>query len=408
MAQALPTTCWASMHLRPEPPRMAGMWTPLLGVAVAFAAMFSACTITRDRPAEGMHPLGFLDETSPDFHGIALQKAGYPLGDCRVCHGDDYQGGVVGVTCAGACHSNGVEACDTCHGKDGDPLPVSGAHEKHAMDCAGCHIVPEDARQKTHPNGNVEIQFSGLATKTEEATWSPTLDTCSSVYCHGGKNIEWKTPSPAGLGCDACHGAPPDSHSRWKTGKAPEGCQGCHPIPSAKSENLHVNGTLDLLPMSCTSCHGAGPEGMPPPSLSGDVDPSTAGVGAHVRHADTTLADRIGAAVPCKGCHPVPASFDSPGHLDTMAPADVVFALPGSYAPATQQCQNSCHWDKNPGPSWTDTSGAARACDGCHAFPLQTTRKGTAHPPATDLASCLNCHLFEPGRHVDGHVDFKP
>jgi hypothetical protein len=169
-----------------------------------------------------------------------------------------------------------------------------------------------------------------------------------------------------------------------------------------------VDGALDALPLACDACHGKGPLGAPPAGLNGAVDPGDPGLGAHRRHLDPTLDDRIGAIAACADCHAVPASVDDPGHLDGAAPADVALAFGGLYDPAAGTCTAWCHWDRDPGPRWADASGDERACDACHGFPPLTTRRGTAHPSAPDFQACLSCHTYEPARHVDGIVDLVP
>ena len=377
-------------------------WTALLVAAIACAAAGGACVVERERPAGGVHPAGWTDARSRSFHGVFLKQAGYPLGDCRVCHGDDYAGGPVGSSCV-ECHQQGVEACDTCHGGSLHGLPATGAHWAHAGLCEDCHRVPEDARSGLHPNGAVEVTFSGLGAIDPTAAWDPGARRCANVYCHGGMETPWEPPAPD-LDCNGCHGAPPESHSRWTVGAPPEGCARCHPHPGAASGE-HVNGSLDTLPLGCDGCHGKGPRGAPPPALDGSADPGDPGVGAHRRHLDITLDDRIGAPARCEDCHPVPASVEDPGHLDAAAPADVTLISGGHYDAAEQRCTVSCHWDRSPGPRWTDSSGAERACDACHESPPSETRAGTAHPSAQGLDACLTCHTFEPASHVDGHVD---
>jgi predicted CxxxxCH...CXXCH cytochrome family protein len=129
-------------------------------------------------------------------------------------------------------------------------------------------------------------------------------------------------------------------------------------------------------------------------------------VGAHQRHIDPLLPGRIGKVVACARCHDVPPDVLSPGHLDTSAPADVDVVL-GAYEAATQSCVVDCHFDRDPGPVWTDDSGAARACGACHDFPPVLTRIGTRHPTTPpDQAVCLQCHAFSPATHVDGEVTF--
>lgn len=393
------------MHWIPDRRRLGGSPTLWLCVFVIASALGGACSIDRERTGGGVHPTGFADEESPDFHGIALKEAGYPLDECRICHGKDDGGGAVGVSCLGACHSKGVEACDTCHGADGNPLPLmSGAHAKHLFACESCHSVPQTAHEERHPNGATEVIFTGLAARSEGAVWNRKDRRCVAIYCHGGTPMAWD-PLPEPLDCEGCHASPPQGHERWLTQAAPDGCVSCHPIPP---DERHMNGSMELADLSCNACHGSGPLGMPPPSLGGSTSPGDSAVGAHLRHVDPSLSDHIGKAMDCGACHPPVKSVLSPGHLDISPPADVIFVDQGDYQADEQRCVTGCHWNRAPGPQWTDNSGAERACDACHGFPPLKTRAGTAHPNAPDLPACLSCHTFEPSTHVDGHVDFQP
>jgi hypothetical protein len=172
---------------------------------------------------------------------------------------------------------------------------------------------------------------------------------------------------------------------------------------------MHVNGTVDLAAtIACDTCHGHGPLGAPAPALDGSTDPTSRGVGAHQRHLDPSLPDRMGHVVDCATCHPVPASVTTPGHLD-QAPTAVSLPQGGAYDPATGSCVVSCHWNKTPGPVWTDESGDARACDACHGFPPVLMRNGTLHTAAQPvLSACLACHPVSPETHVDGIVELNP
>ncbi len=49
-------------------------------------------------------------------HGGAVRDIDYQVGTCGNCHGVNYSGGVAGVNCT-LCHSNTPEACNTCHGQ---------------------------------------------------------------------------------------------------------------------------------------------------------------------------------------------------------------------------------------------------------------------------------------------------
>ena len=234
---------------------------------IAAACLLAGCANARPSADDGgPHPAGFAEPASPAFHGLWLRANVYPLAFCRGCHGADYGGGAVGVSCTSqSCHTRPVESCDTCHGR--------------------------------------------------------------------------------------------------------------------------------------------GNRGAPPPALGDATDPAMRGVGAHQRHLEPALPDRMGRVVACESCHRVPATARDPGHIGP-APAPVRLAGGGTYDPASLTCVVGCHWDRTPGPRWTDTSGAPRACDGCHAFPPDRTRKGTPHPSVTgEVTVCRSCHPFDPSTHVDGIVE---
>ena len=63
-------------------------------------------------------------------------------------------------------------------------------------------------------------------------------------------------------------------------------------------------------------------QGAPPNGLMGAT--SGGAVGAHARHLDPTLLDRVGQVALCTDCHDVPETLDAPGHLDAEAPADPI------------------------------------------------------------------------------------
>ncbi|MEZ4293470.1 MAG: hypothetical protein R3B70_00715 [Polyangiaceae bacterium] len=379
-----------------------------LWLALAITAL-AACSIDRTVEHEGgVHPEGFAYKTNPAFHGKLLKDTGYDMSDCRSCHGDDYGGGPVGFSCNQAgCHVNGVEWCGTCHDGKSPPEPETGGHPAHPFDCGSCHRVPQSAREYAHPNGKVAVTPKGLA-EAGGATpvWNPDDRRCQNTYCHGPESPDWDSPTGP-LPCDACHGAPPDTHAPFAVAvaAAPEGCSPCHPLPG---DPAHLDGHLDFTEPTCSQCHGSTPDGAPPRALDGATSPESRGVGAHARHLDATLFDRIGRPAECDDCHEVPKDTRAEGHIDDSPPAGVRL-WDGDYDPQTASCVVACHWNQAPGPVWTDTSGAPRACDACHGFPPLVTRKGTPHPAvAADLPTCQLCHHFEPATHVDGHVDFLP
>ncbi len=137
------------------------------------------------------------------------------------------------------------------------------------------------------------------------------------------------------------------------------------------------------------------------------TDPTTArGVGAHAAHLDPAFPNRIASPLLCNDCHEVPTRLVQAGHLDPSS-AQVRFPFGGAYDPAGATCTVWCHFDKTPGPVWTDDTGAAAQCDSCHAFPPVLTRAADPHPSvAGELSACLRCHAFGPTTHVNGVVDY--
>ena len=379
--------------------------------AAPLTLFLAGCSVDRTTPAApgGVHPPGWADPTSSAFHAGWLEANGFPLSQCQACHGDDYAGGAVGVSCTQAgCHTSGPPtSCTTCHGANGTPRPQTGAHWDHLNFCDTCHVVPTTAQVQEHASADAStiVQFSGLAVQGgAQPSFDATNMQCANVYCHFGKPTPaWTSPTP--IPCDGCHGAPPADHAAWSRLATSDisSCLTCHP---GFTDPRHVNGVVDITISSCTTCHGSEGHANPPVSLSGSTDPTTRGVGAHDRHLNPSLPDRISEPVACSSCHPVPASITSPGHLDQ--PTQVTLPQAGAYDTANATCNVWCHFNRTPGPTWTDNSGAARQCDACHAFPPLVTRTGEPHPSVEgNLTACLTCHVFGPSTHVNGVVDFR-
>lgn len=400
------------------------------------AVALAACTTAREVPdtdQTGMHPAGWANPDSADFHAKWFQAQrtvgegeARAIADCQQCHGADFSGGPVGVGCSGnGCHTakGGPEFCGTCHGSADGPMPVTapyaGAHQMHKAFCADCHNVPEKVASPGHIDGKIDVIFSGLAAANGVApAWDATTKTCTDVYCHASSTAKWETPT-ADAPCNFCHKTPPDSHARWAYVATADSCASCHPSPAKPvvaaehiDTNLQIRGDI-----ACNACHGSAPDGAPAPALDGSTDVTSPGVGAHRRHLDPLLPGRIGKVVACDRCHKVPASWSDPGHildasgkLDADAPAEVKLPFGGAFNadPVNPTCVVACHFDKE--ISWTaDQPGVAPACDSCHGFPPVTLKSGTAHTQAAPtLSACLACHPFSPATHVDGITQLTP
>ncbi len=259
-----------------------------------------------------IHPVGWTDLTSQNFHGTYIRSQNFQTKACTSCHGSDLNGGTAQVSCY-QCHqgsdsllANGTLACNTCHGNSVNAAPPKdlvgnsltsypgvGAHQSHlgssstfrAIDCSTCHAIPKTAGPGQHPfGGGATVLFSGLAlTKTNlpgtsfyqdsvaTVTPSPVLNyqtlQCSNTYCHGNfKNGNNFTPTWTSVGtnqdsCGSCHGLPPHGAINGITptyqGPTAQNCFFCHAPMMGSSgiedSSLHVNGELEIYGHSKTS-----------------------------------------------------------------------------------------------------------------------------------------------------------
>ena len=181
----------------------------------------------------------------------------------------------------------------------------------------------------------------------------------------------------------------------------------------------HVNGKLDVVGLSCTSCHGdpGRPKNAaaPPLGTHGETATTERAVGAHQAHLDGAA---LGTPIACDACHTVPTALGhANGTVDltfgALATADGTFTA--AFNGAT--CATYCHGatlgagGSNTAPRWTGGSGEA-ACGSCHAVPPPSP-----HPSVgSDLSGCSACHpqtmsggalipASAGGKHLDGLVE---
>jgi hypothetical protein len=216
--------------------------------------------------------------------------------------------------------------------------------------------------------------------------------------------------------CQQCHSA------AYSGGVVQSSCLTCHTNPGG--------------PEACNTCHGsfADPTRIAPPrDISGNILPSSRGVGVHSKH----LYDNVmGKAVLCESCHNVPQRVYDPGHLDDDLPAEVILkdlavfsgGENAAYNPADQTCSNTyCHGsfefyrddavpenrfaytaDKMVGinntVSWTAVNSSEMECGSCHGLPPE----GHIIVPIT---SCYQCHqgvvdelgnIIDKTKHING------
>ncbi len=355
-------------------------------------AMLSGCSDKRAVPTlPGAHPDSWMDKSSPDFHGQVVQSSG--SAGCAVCHGQDWLGGKVGVSCAD-CHQGHTGVCILCHGgvdnntgapplglrgETADTTIAVGAHTAHlsgsedsisvGIACGSCHYVPVFVADPRHidRSGGVghqpvdsvaEITWQGIA-DGGGAAWNRSTRSCTGTYCHGnfdGGNRSnapvWTASSQAH--CGSCHdiGITP-AELQWKhafhVGTAGLACADCHAgvvdtLLTIVGRALHINGEVNFQVRDtarCSPCHSPNPAACV--LCHGGIDNQTGAPprGLHGETAASQLAvgahtghlesGYISDGVPCAECHLVPATVASPGHFDADSIAEITWGtLAGS------------------------------------------------------------------------------
>ncbi len=341
------------------------------------------------------HTAGWTQPASANFHGVFLKAMGYDARECQACHGAAYTGGASGVSCFG-CHASYP------HGAQWNTGGAAGSHGLYLKgkswndtECQACH-GPDYAGG-----------MSGVS-----------CIACHDPYPHAvrfpsGRHTNYLYPNGYPLAvCRTCHG------SDYAGGNTGVSCMqpGCH---------VDQNG-VPKSPEACNTCHGIfrAPasdflSSAPPKGVLGDTAQTYVGVGAHEKHLRTGT---LGLPLKCQECHVVPATLTQPGHIDTKLPAEVVMQdtlaglvtgngavhpVPSWNGIAFTCASTYCHgnwmlkkstsaypWIYNPTDSVMVgnmanapvwTGGSAQAaCGTCHGLPPQ------GHTAA--LGACVNCH----------------
>jgi predicted CxxxxCH...CXXCH cytochrome family protein len=436
----------------------------LVGLSVV---VWSCSDLKKDLPSPvsseiAVHPDGWIQQGSADFHGTYLKAMGYDTRECKQCHGSPLSGGTSKSSCF-SCHTvyphtsgwtqiasanfhgrflkamnyNATD-CQPCHGTDyrGGSSQVS---------CFSCHT--------TYPHSAAWATGHGVYLKTRN--WTDTE--CQA--CHGSDYAG----GTSGVACFTCHDAYPHE-IRFAAGGHPSylyqngypliGCKTCHGTDyaggtvgaSCMQAGCHVDRTgAAKSPEACNTCHGDFRgfasdllSAAPPKGVLGDTAQTYRGVGAHAKHL---LTGSLGKAVKCQECHVVPVALTQAGHITDKLPAEVVMndtlarlvTADGAVRPSPMwdgtQCSNTyCHgtwklrkatsaypWMYNTAdsvmvgsgysPVWTGGSSQT-ACGSCHGLPPQ------GH--ITSLGQCVNCHsdvvdasmnIIDPARHMNGMID---
>jgi predicted CxxxxCH...CXXCH cytochrome family protein len=331
---------------------------------------------------------GALPGSTAPTRTPAWTQAGDPtLRTCQACHG-----------APPASHGPGASECGSCHdGYTGSTVSLA-VHVNGSIDvrggngwsCGGCHGIPPTT--SGHPAAPVPMAVEWCG-HCHEGYTSSSVNTST----HGNGTVDVTVTADS---CRECHGAPPpvsvNDHPQINA------CGKCHTGYTGTSVNLatHRNGSVDVIPMSCTTCHGTaagdlGPLGnsAPPYGVNGESAITERAVGAHRAHLTGTTSGNVAMIGPiaCATCHTVPTQVPVDLTHQSGGAAQVAAAL--SYNVTNATCSTACHGvgtlvsgGINKMPTWTSTISG---CTSCHAFPPTSVAHAGV---AAATTACHQCH----------------
>ena len=186
--------------------------------------LISGCSDPEEVPTTGVdvsvHPTDWLDPPSDEFHGTVLESRQFDTSECRQCHGEDYNGGLVEVSCR-TCHSSfphttgwvgshpgfikdsgyDLAACQGCHGANYSITKVDNS-------CLTCHVMPggPEACNTCHGNfGGDATDFVNVA--PPEGLNGETDPMTRAVGAHQA-HLTHFTSQAASVTCLECHVVP--------------------------------------------------------------------------------------------------------------------------------------------------------------------------------------------------------
>ncbi len=326
-------------------------------IVSALLALYSCTKLRDDLPAPTsvaveVHPLGWKDSASANFHGTYLKNRSYNLSTCVSCHGGSYDGGTSGISCF-QCHTSYPHATGW---KDSTAAGFHGRFIRNSawdmLQCKACH------------GGFYEGGRTGL----------------SCLTCHQKPN------GPEN--CTTCHGgvnAAPPSDVNGNTSSS---------SPGVGAHQPHLLGSALASSIACTECHNV---------------PSTVYQPGHLdnaRPANVTFNGPLGTTVSEGGRFvPHPAmNFASLTCTNTFCHGN--WKLDKSASPYQFAYADTVMSGNNRSPVWTGGSSQA-ACGSCHGLPP------TGHF-ATDITRCARCHtgvidangnIIDSTLHINGKVN---
>ncbi len=382
------------------------------------------------------HAVGW---SSADVHGLSAKAApgsasGFAY--CQTCHGTDFAGGSVSISCF-TCHT--VSAPHS-------PRPWRGGVRKHtdtntqnAAICVPCHANGANStRQPVSPaaSGTAAGCFNNTLCHGTDVAAHPLPFIASSAHgtvakadltyceqCHanpaGGAGSNPRFNFPQGnlaTGCEAAgchllntaHPKPWSANNAYATshqsaGNMANACALCHGATmnggsGPACSTCHTGGS-PLVLTNCASCHASPPSGASAPNRAG----------SHAKHMAITN-------VTCGACHSN-AGSGTAQHMNTTVDVAIsaTYSILGaaSFNASAHTCSNvSCHADAyGPGSATTPSWGTASGCGSCHGNSASGAPSTGSHTTHVGITTCGNCHtgavsgVSGGSAHLDGNID---
>ena len=323
----------------------------------------SSCSDPKDPPlgvssSVSVHPAAWIQKSSSEFHGAALESSNYDAASCQQCHGNNYDGGLVDVSCY-TCHSNFPHPAGWTGLGDASHSKYIQANNYDFRSCKSCHGEDYSA---------VKVDNSCRTCHTNEAG-PEACNTCHGVFA-AADELGNAVP-PAGLNNETDPSDPAiGAHQPHIAffGSAEAACQECHIVPATMTDIGHIDG-----------------DGQAEAVFNGPLGSTVSENGA--RQPSQTGA-YSGQTLTCENtyCH------GNWGLLKSSSSNDFIYAA--------DKIEGN-----NASPNWTDPNAAA--CGTCHDLPPK------GHTPF-GVQACSNCHssvidragnIIDASKHVNGKIN---
>ncbi len=207
-------------------------------ILLAVAALLSSCSTPNEPTPQqnveiGIHPQGWLDLQSSNFHGTFLAAKQYDVAQCQQCHGNQFDGGLVGVSCR-KCHETFPHPEGWVGIGEGSHKQYIQSHNYDFQSCKACHGANYDL---------VKVDNSCRTCHTSDAG-PEACNTCHGVFAADGNDLRNAAP-PAGLHNETEASSPAvgahQAHLNYFE-SVEATCQECHTVPATMAAAGHIDG----------------------------------------------------------------------------------------------------------------------------------------------------------------------